>query len=66
MSHLNPQLHINVLLTKLFKKIIILPVHQFIMKPLLINLAVPHIKYIKKKLTMSGKIMQEKWGRTFE
>ena len=57
---LNPQLHINVIIPKLLIKIVILLVHQFIIKPLLITLAIPHMKYIYYQLTTSGKIIQEK------
>ena len=52
---LNPQLYINVLLTKLLNQIVILPL---MMTPLLITLAKPHIKHMYHELKMSGKIVQ--------
>ena len=63
---LNPQLYMNVLLRILLNKIVILTVHQFRMTPLMIILAIPHMKHMQNKLTMSEKIIQERWGRIFE
>ena len=59
---LNPQQHVNVLLKKLFHQIVILPVHQLIMKPLMITLVIPHMNDMHHQLTMSGNIMQENMG----
>ena len=55
---LNPHQHVNVLLLKLFYQIVILPVHQFIITPLMITLAIPHKKYIYYQFTTSRKSMQ--------
>ena len=62
-SLLNPQLHINLILLKLFHKIVIIPVHQFIITTLLITFEIQHMKYMYHQLTMTGDIMPEKIGR---
>ena len=58
MLTLNPHQHVNVILLKLFYQIVILPVNQFTMTPLMITLAIPHLKYIYYQLTMIRKSMQ--------
>ena len=59
---LNPQLYMNVLLRILLNKIVILTVHQFRMTPLMIILAIPHMKQIYHQLIIIGIIMQINMG----
>ena len=56
---LNPQQHVNVILPKMLNQIVILPVHHFIMKPLLITLEIPNMKLMYHQLKIIGNIMQE-------
>ena len=56
---LNTQLHMNVVALILLNKMVILKAHQFIMTPLMIILAIAHIKQMYHQLKMSEKIMQE-------
>ena len=62
---LNKQLHMNVPLEIILNKIDILEVHKLRMKQVLIVLAIQHMKQMLHKLTITGKIMQEKYGQFF-
>ena len=55
----------NVPLEIILNKIDILEVHKLRMKQVLIVLAIQHMKQMLHKLTITGKIMQEKYGQFF-